>query len=63
MAMVHRNKEDIQMNGASIVVLVIVVICLVFAFKKVINDKKNGCSGCNMCSNKGHCYYKDNNIR
>lgn len=38
------------MNGASIVILIIVSICLVFALKKVINDKNNGCSGCGGCS-------------
>ncbi|MDO5516032.1 MAG: FeoB-associated Cys-rich membrane protein [Clostridium sp.] len=44
------------MNGASIVVLLIVAICFALALKKVINDKTNGCgcsgcSGCDKCTN------------
>lgn len=50
------------MNGASIIILIIVAICLVFAFKKVIDDKKNGCSGCSGCSkccNSGCSSYRN----
>ena len=46
------------MNFSSIVVLIIVLICMFFAVKKIIKNGGCGC-GCSGCSKKNMCHKKE----
>ncbi|NME83172.1 hypothetical protein [Clostridium sp. SM-530-WT-3G] len=44
------------MNISTIIVLIIVAICTVFAFKTAFIDKGScGCGSCNGCRRQGKC--------